>query len=395
MTVPPGVGVMALEEGGRVDFDRLRRQRRARVDQVMEQLDLDVLLLGREPNARYATGVRRLAVASTRPFAPSCVIVRATGAAHLLSTWDDGVPPEVPHQDLFGTTWNPRSLLAALAAMPGVAGARRVGVDSMTPSFARMLPDAVPQGSIVDAAPALLAARMCKTADEVACVRTAVAITEAALVAAVDGLRPGVPERVLLGRAEQRLASMGATVPALEGTFCPTPPAPQPPRRLVGDGHVGAGDLVALATSALYAGYAGPVARTWPCTATGTRPPGAGRDLHRRWSALWARLADQLRPGATGADLRSAYEAAGGATGPLPFARSVGIGYEAPVAGSAPGAAFDARWRLEPGMVLAVEGYVAGPVGGYLGGETVLVTEDGHEVLSTLSHGPLAEGWSG
>lgn len=384
-----GVGAMALEEGGRVDFERLRRERRARVDTVMDDLDLDVLLLGREPNARYATGVRRLAVASTRPFAPGCVIVRATGAVHLLSTWDDGVPAEVPREHLFGITWNPQSYVAVLGAIAGARDARRVGVDAMTPLFADLVRVAIPEGSLVDAAPALLAARMRKTADEVACVRTAVAITEAALVAAADALRPGVRERELLGVFDERMASMGATVPAVEGTFCVTPAAPAPLRRLVGDGAVDAGDLVAMAAGALYAGYAGPVARTWPCGVGGSGPARAAQgELHRRWERLWGRLADVLRPGATGADLRAAYEASGEPLGLSPVARSVGIGYEAPVAGSTLGASFDARWRLDPGMVLAVEGWVAGADGGYLGGETVLITDDGHEVLSTLGHGP-------
>jgi hypothetical protein len=37
-------------------------------------------------------------------------------------------------------------------------------------------------------------------------------------------------------------------------------------------------------------------------------------------------------------------------------------------------------------MTLEVQAYTAGSAGGYLGLETVLVTDDGHEVLSTLAH---------
>ncbi|RAV03396.1 aminopeptidase P family protein, partial [Mycolicibacter senuensis] len=40
--------------------------------------------------------------------------------------------------------------------------------------------------------------------------------------------------------------------------------------------------------------------------------------------------------------------------------------------------------RLEPGMVLAVTGYVFEPgVGAVFGREAVLITEDGHKVLTT------------
>ena len=71
---------------------------------------------------------------------------------------------------------------------------------------------------------------------------------------------------------------------------------------------------------------------------------------------------------------------------------SIGIGVEAPIAGSALGPEFDAQWRLEPGMTLEVQAYTAGAAGGYLGLETVLITTDGHEVLSVLSHGDLGDG---
>jgi len=37
-------------------------------------------------------GRAAVVVAGTRPFGPSCVLVRETGAIHLLSTWDEGVP---------------------------------------------------------------------------------------------------------------------------------------------------------------------------------------------------------------------------------------------------------------------------------------------------------------
>lgn len=392
-----GLGVMALDDGSRVDFARLRRERRARVDAVMADLDLDVLLLGRGYNTRYATGARALAVAGTRPFSPSCVLVRSTGECHLMSTWDEGIPVELPRDHLFGLSWNPRRIVDVLEAIPGVTEARRVGIDSMTPLFAELLRAAIPGGVFVDAESALLAARMVKTADEITCIRTAVAITESALVAASEAVRPGVRERELLGVFEERMASMGANVPAMEGTFCATTPAPGVTaprlRRLVGDGTVERGDLVAMSSGALYAGYAGPVGRTWPCVERGApSTTAAQRDLHRRWHDVWARLADVLRPGSTGADLRAAYEHSGEPLPLFPIVHSVGLGYEAPVAGSALGAAFDARWRLEAGMVLAVEAYVAGPAGGYLAGETVLITDDGHEVLSTLGHSPLAAG---
>ena len=93
--------------------------------------------------------------AGTRPFGPGCVVVRATGEIYLLSTWDEGVPDEIPHDHLYGITWNPMNLVtgAARASAPTV-GPRRVGTDAMSPLFAQLLPMAFPEAEIVDGGPA-------------------------------------------------------------------------------------------------------------------------------------------------------------------------------------------------------------------------------------------------
>lgn len=74
----------------------LRSGRRQRALDQMAAHDLDVLVLGRQANVRYVTGAPQLWVAGTRPFGPTCVVVRETGAVHLLSTWDEGVPDDIP-----------------------------------------------------------------------------------------------------------------------------------------------------------------------------------------------------------------------------------------------------------------------------------------------------------
>jgi len=56
----PDIGTGALEHRDRIDFRELRHQRTARLFERMDQLDIDACIFGREANARYATGVRRL-----------------------------------------------------------------------------------------------------------------------------------------------------------------------------------------------------------------------------------------------------------------------------------------------------------------------------------------------
>ena len=43
---------------------------------------------------------------------------------HLLSTWDEGVPPEIGYDDLYRMSWNPANLAADLAKIPGLREAR-------------------------------------------------------------------------------------------------------------------------------------------------------------------------------------------------------------------------------------------------------------------------------
>src|SRR6202042_1924015 len=111
------------------DDRALRTGRRERALAQMEEHDLDVLVLGRQANVRYVTGAPQLWVAGTRPFAPICVVVRATGEIHLNSSWDEGIPEEIDHDHLYGLAWNPMTLIEVLRNIDGAATAARVGTD--------------------------------------------------------------------------------------------------------------------------------------------------------------------------------------------------------------------------------------------------------------------------
>src|SRR5260370_23631547 len=126
------------------DEKALRFGRRARAFAEMEAHDLNVLILGRTANVRYLSGAPQLWNAGTRPFGPTCVVVRATEEIHLVSTWDEGIPEEIPHENLFGITWNPMNFLTWLQGIDGGSDARRVGTDSLSTLFAQLLPTAFP-----------------------------------------------------------------------------------------------------------------------------------------------------------------------------------------------------------------------------------------------------------
>jgi Xaa-Pro aminopeptidase len=359
------------------DNRALRSGRRQRALQQMAAHDLDVLVLGRQANVRYVSGTPQLWVAGTRPFGPTCVLVRATAAVHLLSTWDEGVPDDIPHENLYGISWNPMNTMAALQRIDGASAARRVGTDALSPAFACLLPTAFPNAQLVDGELAMRAARRIKTAEEVASLREAIAVAESGLVAAVSELRPGVSEQLLAGVLLEALAAGGVSTPSNQDVAWVTS-RDHPWRRVDGDGRVNDGDLVAFSAGVLAGGYIGEVGRTWPASAAGGAAP-----LYRRWETLWATLISACRPGATADGLLAAYGAAGEPAPPMPVARGLGMGFDPPVVSQhLPRSA--AEERLEPGMVLAVTGYVwEQGVGAVFGREAVLIGVDGPEVLTT------------
>jgi Xaa-Pro aminopeptidase len=92
---------------------------------------------------------------------------------------------------------------------------------------------------------------------------------------------------------------------------------------------------------------------------------------------------DTCRPGGLASDLLNAYEVAGEPLPPMPVAHGLGLGFDPPVV-SPQLSATAAQEELEPGMVLAVTGYVwEEGVGAVLGREAVLITADGAEVLTS------------
>src|ERR1700722_20004679 len=77
--------------------------------------------------------------ATSRAFGPGCVFVREGGALHLLSTWDEGIPEEIPHENLYGITFNALNFVTVLSKIAGAATAKRVATDSMSGSSASLL----------------------------------------------------------------------------------------------------------------------------------------------------------------------------------------------------------------------------------------------------------------
>lgn len=322
----------------------------------MKRRDVDVLVLGRESNARYVSGATRLWLAGTRPFGPGCVVVRDRGAVHLLSTTDDLVP--LSREQLFPMSWNPANIAGAVAAIPGVAGARRVGVDAMTPLFAQLLRGVLPDAVLVDGEDLLASVRRIKSASDVGAIRAAIGVAEEALHGALRAVVPGVRERDLAGAYAEATGRLGVTTPAFDAVFHVA--SQDAPGNFSTSRGVEAGDLVVVSVGVLANGWVGRLVRTWPCG----EPTKAQRAAAAEWRAERQAVVDRLLPGATVGGLRTQHSGV----------RGVGTGDER----------LDDDQVLEPGMVLAAR-FRHGEIDGE---DTFLVTDTGHTALTTFPYEP-------
>jgi Xaa-Pro dipeptidase len=289
-----------------------------RVLEEMARQDVDVLLLGREGNARYVSGAHRLFLAGERAFAPGCVVVRESSAVHLLSVTDFGIPAAIPRDNLYPISWNPATTVGRIAAIPGVASASRVGVDGLTPLFEALLTSSVPGAELVDGEAVMREARRVKSAGEVEAIRAAAAVAGTVMAAAVDVVLANATDDTIKGVAMEAMAATGVTTPAFE---------PLIERN---------SERVTVAVGVLREGWEADLTRTVPGPA---RP-----------DALTAAIA-RCRAGAAVAELGAGVH-------------GIGLGYEVlpPTA------------TLEPGMVLSV--------GADGARDTVLVTGGAPDVLT-------------
>ena len=217
----PNIGTAAMEDRERIDYRSLRAARHERVVALMDSLGLDALMLGREANVRYASGARRLWTASSRPFGPTCVLVRATGRVHLMtfSASYEGAPEEVPFEDVFCNSFNPGKLLDAMLAIPELGEAERIGVDGFSVFMRDFLPNAVPHGQFVGVGHELQLLRRDKLPAELDAMRIAISIAESSLYAAAREVRPGVREKSLQAEYLDRMCTLGTSQFAQQGTF--------------------------------------------------------------------------------------------------------------------------------------------------------------------------------
>ena len=383
----------ALAFDGPLDRARLVRERHARLLDAMADQGLDVLVLLGQGNVNYATGARMPDADQAQALHHRAVaMVTADGAPPVVWT---AAPERVPTE--LGADVRPRLELewdAGAAQLRDAVPSGRLAVDDLTVPLWRALADREGQ----DASAVLGAAKICKTADELECIRRAQAINEAAIAELEPAVASGVTGTELTGHFVRRILELGASGSTVDPVWQIMPASiAAGPYSATGDlvfptvtteQPFQTGDVVFVDTGIHYEGYQSDYGHTWVVG-------GAVDERHREHCHRWVDTVDAvlevMKPGATGRDLT---RAAGQVYGRRPWLAHLYLAHgtgtesaEMPFVGTDLGEDFDASIVLAPGMVVVLEPVIwEDGRGGFRSEQIVAVTDDGFDPLSNLRY---------
>jgi Xaa-Pro dipeptidase len=390
------------------DFGRLRRETGARLRSAMAERGVDAMILLGNNAVVYATGTSWPLGDAGLSYVerPVAVVVADDEWPHLFLPFREGASQEsdLPADHLHGPVY--------LEFDEGVADFGRMladlipagavtAVDEFTGAMSRASKLLFPNGAPVDAAPVVGAAKAIKTPDELSCMRTAIRITDDAMVEVQKRLAPGIRQTDLSACFMRRAFELGATASMLEPIWQVMPPSKAEGvwtthgdlalPLLSTERELAEGDVLWTDVSITYRGYCSDFGRTW---IVGRDPSPRQRAQFDRWFEIITAVLDVARAGVTAADLgRAAIMANGGSKPWLPhFYLGHGIGVNAaemPMIGTDLGDEFDENYVLAAGMVLVLEPVVwEDGTGGYRSEEVLVITDEGVIRLTDYPYDP-------
>jgi Xaa-Pro aminopeptidase len=388
------------------DLPRMRAERHARLQQELARQELDGLVLMGSTAVSYAAGLAAPAEDSSRAsiFRAVVVVVKGDRAPYVYTLARDGLPPELPpdhaHGPLFPDLEDGADDLVRVLSDHFSAGAR-LAVDDETHPMLRRL------GAYewLDGRAALAPAKLCKTVDELACIREAQRISELAMVDARRALRPGVHQSDLSAVFLRRAFELGTSAGGIDPIWQVMPSSKdQGPWTSHGglayptastDRLLREGDVIWVDAGIAWNGYASDYGRTWIASNDPAVPTPRQRDQFSRWRQVVDAVLEVLEPGVSATVLsRAAIEANEGARPWLEhFYLAHGVGTdsaEMPLVGTDLGEDFDDLQVMEPGMVLVLEPVIWDDgAAGYRAEDIVAVTDAGWEPLSGSTYDPF------
>ena len=377
------LGIMPVDWEERLDTMRMNRERLQRAKDALAASDVDVLFVFRTEDARYLTGYRHHLGPAYIPGNATTVLAKG-GEPHLFMmdfehcrarmTWMD--PSQIHPRANFREKVGMKKWAAQVEDITGSLRGKRVGIDLWSPLMEEQLKEAFPDTEFVDGYyGVLMNAKMVKTQDELACLRLANAITEAAMDAALRLLRPGVRETEILAEAWRVMTNLGSEWSQCSNIVT-SGPYTAPYRRFTSDRIIQNGDAVIIDIGAGFNGYWGDLTRVY---VTGNvRPTQDMKAAHQKVYDAVFNCAAATRPGATNADV---YAAADGHALDGALGHGAGVNpWELPFFSPA---SKEEPITLQEGMVFNIEPYYGEPgKGGIRLENDHIVTKDGVEIYT-------------
>ncbi len=385
----------------RIDFERLRADRLAKVREQMNAHNLGALLLFAGANIRYVTGsyqgnwkyninIRYVVL----PNGGEPVLFETAGSdlrcAEMDLPWMEGrIQPAITWQWAEGAVPMMADRMAQSVAdvlrQHGVLG-EQIGVDNI--DIPSMQAFQAKKLNIVNGWPAMSAARVVKTRDEIELLKQSSSIGDAAMwKIKYEWLKPGVREREIEAKVHEFMLERGCEI--IYDIIVASGGNTSPYRRWATEKIIRQGDLVIVDINAVGpSGYFVDFVRCFKCAGKMNQKE---IDLYREvYDSMYAGLA-QLKPGNTTADVAAAfpeYDDDKYQTVTLQqFAHSIGITlYEGMWVSRAYSSKYPAE--IKENMYFAIETFAGHP------GlqqtcrleENVLVTADGPVVFTLMEH---------
>jgi Xaa-Pro aminopeptidase len=361
----------------------------------MHARGLDALLVTTEANYRYLSGHATLAFMNrARPL--FCLLPRIGAPLVLAGASESSVARN--------TSWVADVRAFTALVEPGVAelaqavrdrglATGRIGCElglaqrlGMPPNDFRALQERLPGAAFIDGGDLLWALRRVKSAAEVTYLRRAATITSEAVTATLAAVRPGWTERDVYQHAATGVMRLGADRPG----YGPVNADARAPDSMTGGPtarRLEPGRMVYMGAGCAYHAYWSDQVRVFAV--------GRATDHQRRMYAVMHEAFDRcfamLRPGVPLSDVARMSLAVLEAGGAGPYAGRLGrIGHGTGLDLSEPPSInLDDPSPLEAGMVLYLEPNFVTPEGNFLAEDTVLVTKDGAELLSSRAPAEL------
>jgi len=387
------------------DLARMRRERQAKLQAQLGAQGLDGLVLLGTSAVAYATGAVVPGMDSGRAalLRPIALVVAGDDVPHLYTPYPEGAPADLPADHLHDPLYPDLDdgVPAATEAIAERFGAgAKLALDELPHPLARALAGY----RLVSAAAAMGAAKLNKTADELACIRRAQRINEIAMTDVLPLLRPGVRQTDLSAVFLRRIFELGATSNGIDPIWQPmTATRAAGPWTTHGDiafptastdRVLREDDVIWVDSGIHYEGYASDFGRTWLVGAD-PRPTDRQRRQYERWREVVEATLAICKPGVTALELGRAAIAANGGHKPWieHFYLAHGVGTdsaEMPLIGTDLGEAFDEAMVLAPGMVLVLEPVIWDEgAAGYRSEDIYAITDDGWEALSDYPYDPF------